>query len=80
MHDIGQDLGCGSHVSALERIAVGNISLNDCYNLENLEQDFKNGKLKVLDAAEILGFPIVEADEKMMKRVKNGNSLRNNSE
>ena len=73
-------MGCGSHVSALERIAVGNISLNDCYNLENLEQDFKNGKLKVLDAAEILGFPIVEADEKMMKRVKNGNSLRNNSE
>lgn len=73
-------MGCGSHVSALERIAVGNISLNDCYNLENLEQDFKNGKLKVLDAAEILGFPIAEADEKMMKRVKNGNSLRNNSE
>lgn len=64
----------------LERFAIGDITLGECYSLDEFEAAFAKGEYRVLDAAELLGFPIVEADEKMMKRVKNGNSLRNNSE
>lgn len=77
---MGQDLGCGAHVLSLERTSVGQITIEDCYSLDNLEQDYKNGKVKVLDVTELLGFPVVQADEKMMKRISNGNSLRNNAE
>lgn len=80
VNDIGKDLGCGAFVRMLERTAIGDVNFSDCYTLEEFEAAFKDGSYKVLDAAELLGFPIVEADEKMMKRVKNGNSLRNNSE
>ena len=73
-------MGCGAFVSALERTAIGDVNLDECYSLDEFEAAFAEGEYRVLDAAELLGFPIVEADEKMMKRVKNGNSLCNNSE
>lgn len=80
VHDIGQDLGCGAHVSALKRSSVGCVNLDDCYSLDELQKAFENKNLRVLNVAEILSFPIAEADEKLMKRVSNGSSLRNNSE
>lgn len=79
-NSIGEELGCGAFVNALERTAIGDVNLDECYSLEEFEKAFAEGEYRVLDAAELLGFPIVEADEKMMKRVNNGNSLRNNSE
>ena len=80
VNDIGEDLGCGAFVKMLERFAIGDITLGECYELDEFEKAFAEGDYRVLDAADLLGFPIVEADEKMMKRVNNGNSLRNNSE
>ena len=80
VNDIGEDLGCGAFVKMLERVAIGEITFDESYELDEFEKAFAEGEYRVLDAAELLGFPIVEADEKMMKRVKNGNSLRNNSE
>lgn len=80
VHEIGQDLGCGAHVCELSRSSVGCVNLGDCYSLDELQKGFENKNLRVLNAAEILSFPIVDADEKMMKRVSNGSSLRNNSE
>lgn len=76
VHDIGQDLGCAAHVRSLERSSIGNVTLNDCFEIE----DLADGNYKVLDVIELLGFPVVECDEKMMKRISNGNSLRNNAE
>lgn len=37
--DIGESLGCGAHLTALVRIRVGDIRLEDCQDIE----DFKNG-------------------------------------
>lgn len=79
VHDIGQDLGCGAFVSSLERTAIGDITLNDCYSIENFDKAFNEGDYRVLNAADLLGFPVVEADDKLSKRVKNGNSIRNDS-
>ena len=35
--DLGEKLGCGAHVSALQRIAVGELSLNDAWSMQQLE-------------------------------------------
>lgn len=35
--DLGEALGCGAHVSALQRTAVGELSLNDAYSMQQLE-------------------------------------------
>lgn len=79
VHDIGQDLGCGAYVDALNRSAVGDATLDDAYTLDALESAFKDGSLRVLNVADMLGFQTANADDKMLKRVKNGSSLRNNS-
>lgn len=42
-HDIGQEMGCGAVMSALERISCGNMSIEDSVNLEEFEnsQDYR---------------------------------------
>lgn len=80
VNDIGEDLGCGAFVRMLERTAIGDVTFSDCYTLEEFEAAFAEGNYRVLDAADLLGFPVVEADEKILKRIKNGNSLRNNAQ
>lgn len=80
VHDIGQDIGCGAYVESLCRTAIVDVLIDNCYSLEELEQNFASGNLHLINAVEELGFPIVEPDEKMIKRVKNGSSLRNNSQ
>ena len=72
-------MGCGAHVSALERTAIGDITLDDCCTLDQLKVDVYKDELKILDPTLILGFPVIEADEKMTKRISNGNSLRNDA-
>ena len=79
VNDIGEDLGCGAFVKMLERFAIGDITLGECYELDEFEKTFAEGEYRVLDAAELLGFPIVEADDQLSKRVANGNSIRNDS-
>lgn len=79
VNDIGEDLGCGAFVRMLERTAIGDVTFSDCYTLEEFEAAFTEGNYRVLDAAELLGFPIVEADDRLLKRVANGNSIRNDS-
>lgn len=37
-HDIGQSLGCGAHVDALTRTAVGEFSLEDAVSLDRVEE------------------------------------------
>lgn len=38
-HDLGQQLGCGAHLSHLTRIRSGDFKLDDCVKLENLNRD-----------------------------------------
>ena len=39
--DIGDLLGCGAHITNLERTSVGEFSLNDAFTLEQILQDLK---------------------------------------
>lgn len=80
VHDIGQDLGIGAHVKFLERKALGDIKIEDCLTLEQFEQKFEKNNFSVLNVTQLLAFPVVEADDKLWKRVSNGNSIRNNSD
>lgn len=77
-NDIGEDLGCGAHLSALQRTKIGEIDIDDCYSLENFQKAFENDTYRVQNAAEMTGLPCINADEKMLKRIEHGNSLRYN--
>lgn len=42
-HDIGQTLGCGAHLTALQRTQAGPYALADSYTLEDIETAFASG-------------------------------------
>jgi len=54
-YDIGQDLGCGGHLSRLERTRSGNFSLSQSVTLPELETMNSTAELqsRVLSLAEI---------------------------
>ena len=58
--DIGRALGCPAHVSALRRLNVGAITLEECVSLETLEQQ---GTAAALDPVAALGFRYAFCDE-----------------
>jgi tRNA pseudouridine55 synthase len=41
-HDLGQALGCGAHLSALERTRVGAFSVDAAHSLEDLDAAFES--------------------------------------
>ena len=47
--DIGNALGCGAHLTALRRTAVGELSLTDAISLERLERQLSQQGLESLD-------------------------------
>jgi tRNA pseudouridine55 synthase len=61
-HDIGEALGCGAHIAALRRQAVGGLSVEDAVTLEALEAlptpEERAGLLKPVDAV-LHGLPDV---------------------
>ena len=46
--DIGDMLGCGAHITNLERTSVGEFSLNDAFTLEQMAQDLKTFGMRIL--------------------------------
>ena len=69
--DIGRAVGCPAHVSALRRLNVGSISLEDCVSLQTLEQ---LGTQAALDPVAVLGFRYAFADD-FQKAVSTGGVL-----
>ena len=47
--DIGNMLGCGAHITSLERTSVGEFSLKDAFTLERMSQDLKIFGMRVLE-------------------------------
>lgn len=45
-HDMGQKLGCGAHLSEISRTAVGEFSLDQAIEIEELAQAAREGKFK----------------------------------
>ena len=69
--DIGRDLDCPAHLSALVRLQAGPIALEDCVSLESLEN---LGVQAALDPLAILGCRYAFADE-YGNVVSNGSKL-----
>ena len=47
--DIGNMLGCGAHITNLERTSVGEFSLKEAFTLEQMSQDLKTFGLRILE-------------------------------
>ncbi len=71
--DAGEDLGTRAHVGPLlRRVQSGNLSLDDCVSLEELERD---PFARLLDPVKLLGFPVVFLDAAQSSLVGNGSSI-----
>ncbi|HVS65147.1 MAG TPA: tRNA pseudouridine(55) synthase TruB [Thermoanaerobaculia bacterium] len=77
-HDLGERLGCGAHLAALRRTAIGHFSIDSAAPMATLESC--EGDTGRLDQAWIpfdripLPFPEVQADANQERRVLNGQS------
>ncbi len=75
-HELGQDLGCGAHLSRLRRTRAGAFSLEDAHALEDLES--LAGDAGALEAvcvhprALLPEMPSVTADTTALGRLRNG--------
>jgi len=77
-HDLGQQLGCGAHVTALTRLASGRFLLADAISLETLSSAAEAGNwadlLHPMDTA-LMHLHAVAADETETKRLLNGRPI-----
>lgn len=55
-HDLGLELGCGAHLTALRRTRSGPFAEADCLTLEDLEAKAGSGKISLLGPREALPF------------------------
>lgn len=69
--DLGRALGTGAHMSALQRLRAGRISIDDCVSLDSLAD---LGVQAALDPVRVLGFRYAFVDDQAAA-VLNGNPL-----
>jgi tRNA pseudouridine55 synthase len=75
-HDLGQELGCGAHLSRLRRTQAGAFTLKDAHTLEELEA--AGGNLAAIEAlcvhprSLLPEMPAVSSDEHALGRLRNG--------
>lgn len=77
-HDLGQSLGCGAHLSELDRITVGNFHLRDCFTLEEIKKLAEEKKIEkfLLPLESLLPeFPKMILDERGSQLARNGNLI-----
>lgn len=74
-HDLGKQLGCGAHLSALTRIAVGNFAIDDAVSLDQVCQAIADSSIEryliPMDEA-LLQFEAIVVDPQTAKRIQNG--------
>lgn len=74
-HDVGEKLGCGGHLSALTRIAVGNFVIDEAMPLDQVCQALADGSIEryliPMDEA-LLRFEAVVVDPQTAKQIQNG--------
>jgi len=76
VHDLGQALGCGAHLSGLTRLASGRFRLEDAVTLEELAQaaDRWPDLLHPMDSA-LLHFPALYLNTDAAKRICSGQAV-----
>ena len=75
--DIGAALGCGAHLNALRRTAVGNLSIAQARTLEqlaDLPEPERAISLGPVDAL-LSGFPALALDDELARRFLHGQRL-----
>lgn len=77
-HDIGQKLGCGAAMTALERTRSGQFAKEDAYTLEEIERIRDEGRLESIimpvDAV-FQELPVLIAQNDLKKKILNGNLI-----
>ena len=68
-HDIGQKLGCGAYLTALERTKAGAFEISSAITIEEAAPD------KLIAPAKVLPFPQYELNETEYQKVKCGNAF-----
>ena len=72
-HDIGQELGCGAHMSFLLRLRSGKFSIDSALTLEEIERFILNNDFSfVLNPEWGLDLPRINISAKRLKAFKNG--------
>jgi tRNA pseudouridine55 synthase len=77
-HDMGKLAGCGAHLEALRRTALGEFLLEDAHTLEQLDTAVKSGlaeDLFIHPRKLLPQFPSVTANEEMAIRIRTGRAL-----
>jgi len=81
-HDIGQELGCGAHMSRLIRKQVGVFDQESSVSPKVLEDASNKGKLTgvLIPLEKVLGFlPEIRVSDDFIKPISNGNALLKSS-
>jgi len=72
-YDIGQELGCGAHMSFLLRLRSGKFTIDSALTLEEIEQFILNGDYSfILNPEWGLDLPRINISAKRLKAFKNG--------
>ncbi len=77
-HEMGQKAGCGAHLAALRRVAVGAFTLAGALTVEQVEELGRAGTLEAAmpHARAILPeLPAVTADAATVERIRHGNQV-----
>ena len=77
-HDLGKKLGCGAHLSRLERTRVGEYSLQEAYTLDSIESQAKQDSDAdlILPIEDLLPhFPKLILKDRAVRIAQNGNTL-----
>jgi tRNA pseudouridine55 synthase len=78
-YDIGQALGCGGCMYALERTRVGRYRIEDAYTLSQVEEKMKAGQIEeILQPVDDVfsGYPALTVKEPFHRLLYNGNRLQ----
>jgi tRNA pseudouridine55 synthase len=73
-HDIGRQLGCGAHMTALRRLACGSFTLAASHTLEELQSLAEQGLPLPLvsPSAALADWPALAVDGAVLARLRNG--------
>jgi len=78
-HDLGQQLGCGAHLTSLTRLAVGRFQLEKAFTLDQVQAAAEKGELRSLllpmDAA-LQSLPSATVDADLAARIRFGQRIQ----
>lgn len=78
-HDLGQKLGCGAHLRALERLKSGPFDSKDALTLTQLQEAFEENRwldlLYTLDFV-LMHYKAVILDEELERKIQHGQPLK----